>query len=128
MDVDYCGNMSAVGRYQYNFPCGSTSYSSGSDLTAGTAAVGSYKPNNWGLYDMHGNVEEWCLDWAVAHLRTFSVTDPKGATSASYRIARGGSWGSSASYCRSASRFLLYSPPSYASEFHGFRLCCPAER
>ncbi len=59
--------------------------------------------NPWGLYDMHGNVGEWCLDYADDY-PTGSVTDPKGPNSGSYRVVRGGSAFSSAELCRSASR------------------------
>jgi formylglycine-generating enzyme required for sulfatase activity len=57
-----------------------------------TAKVGSYAPNGWGLYDMHGNVWEWCLDWYSDKLPVGSVTDPRGPSSGSYRVKRGGGW------------------------------------
>ncbi|MFA7174296.1 MAG: SUMF1/EgtB/PvdO family nonheme iron enzyme [Kiritimatiellia bacterium] len=66
--------------------------------------MGSYLPNEWGLYDMHGNEEEWCLDWYVDHLGTTLTTDPRGPDAGSYRVLRGGDWNSAASYCRSAFR------------------------
>jgi formylglycine-generating enzyme required for sulfatase activity len=68
-----------------------------------TRPVRGKQPNAWGLYDMHGNVWEWCLDWFGAYPGG-SVTDPTGASSGSYRVLRGGSWGYTARYCRSASR------------------------
>ncbi len=61
-----------------------------SDTSKSTAAVGSYAPNYWGLYDMHGNVWEWCLDWYAASLGETTVTNPVGAASASKRVLRGG--------------------------------------
>ena len=83
------------------------------------AKVGSYLPNAWGLYDMHGNVWEWCLDWYAGNLGTGAVTDPIGAGSGSVRVRRGGSW-SPASSCRSAFRGDV--PPSYWDNNIGFRL------
>ena len=117
-------NMNEVGRYWYNFPSGSTSYSSSSDLSAGTAKVGSYLPNAWGLYDMHGNVWEWTLDWYQSNLGTSSVTDPVGPASGSDRVPRGGGWRDYARSCRSADRGSNYPSGGYYDD--GFRLCCSA--
>jgi len=85
-----------------------------------TAAVGSYTPNAWGLYDMHGNVWEWCLDWYVGHLGTAPVEDPTGASSGSDRVRRGGAWDCGAINCRSACRSC--SVPSLRHYAFGFRL------
>ena len=113
--------MDEVGRYEYNFPSGGTDFSSSSGLTAGTAAVGSYAPNAWGLYDMHGNVREWCADRYGMY--GGDATDPAGAASGSYRVMRGGSWFNYAQSCRSAYRGII--SPSYANNnYYGFRLCC----
>ena len=81
--------------------------------------VGSYLPNAWGLYDMHGNVFEWCLDW-WGDYPTSSVTDPKGASTGSYRVMRGGCLNRDADRCRSASR-LDDSPDDYFID-RGFRV------
>jgi formylglycine-generating enzyme required for sulfatase activity/serine/threonine protein kinase len=67
-----------------------------------TSEVGSYQANGWGLYDMHGNVYEWCADWYGEKLGGGS--DPEGASTGSYRVNRGGSWISLAQDCRAANR------------------------
>ena len=68
-----------------------------------TVSVGSFRPNEFNLYDMHGNVGEWCSDWYGAYPMG-SVTDPAGPGSGSRRVHRGGSWFSFGSNCRSADR------------------------
>ncbi|MBR5626042.1 MAG: formylglycine-generating enzyme family protein, partial [Thermoguttaceae bacterium] len=65
--------------------------------------VKSSQPNAWGLYDMHGNVREWCSDW-YADYPTGCITDPTGPKRGACRVNRGGSWESPDSVCRSASR------------------------
>lgn len=68
-----------------------------------TTEVGSYSPNAWGLYDMHGNVQEWCCDRHGDYPKG-AATDPRGASSGPDRVLRGGSWFCSARCCRSAYR------------------------
>jgi formylglycine-generating enzyme required for sulfatase activity len=84
-----------------------------------TTTVGSYQPNAWGLYDLHGNVWEWCRDWYGTY-PIGSVTDPQGATSGSGRVVRGGSWNYNGKYCRSSYRFDF--PPSGRFNYFGFRV------
>ena len=85
-----------------------------------THPVGGKKPNPWGLYDMHGNVGEWCQDW-LGDYPTGHVTDPKGPSSGKYRVVRGGSRGSFDIYCRSATRTSHFGPDDRHGGI-GFRL------
>ncbi len=70
-----------------------------------TVSVGSFRPNAWGLYDMHGNVSEWCQDrYDKGFYAQSPDVDPQGPASGMYRVMRGGSWNDIAVNCRSASR------------------------
>ena len=110
-NVEEDENMSKLGRYEYN--CGD-----GKGDCRQHTVVGSYSPNAWRIYDMHGNVLEWCLDWYGDY--EGDATDPSGPAEGIRRVLRGGSWGHSAYFCRSASRINI-SPSDY--EYHyGFRL------
>jgi len=83
-------------------------------------SAGSKKPNPWGLYDMHGNVWEWCQDWYEKNYLPGHVTDPKGPSSGTDRVFRGGGWDDYARFCRSANRFR--SRPGYRYGGMGFRV------
>ena len=112
--AETCPNLSEVGRYKANAGDGAQN----GDTRVGTAKAGSYRPNEWGLYDLYGNVREWCLDWSGNYAGAES--DPRGAASGSGRVERGGSWGINALSCRSASRYNG-SPSNRGNGYFGFR-------
>ena len=89
-----------------------------------THPVAKKQPNAWGLYDMHGNVWEWCRDWYADRLPGGAATDPVGAPSGTDHVLRGGSGGYPADYCRSALRY--WGAPGFCSSFVGFRLALSA--
>ena len=91
------------------------------DKNAGkqTHPVGQKKPNAWGLYDMHGNVYEWCADW-YGDYPGETLIDPAGPTTGVIRVLRGGGWLSGARYCRSAYRLRF--GPGFRYYSLGFRL------
>jgi len=101
-----CSNLDEAGWYDEN-------------SVRSTHEVGRKKPNAWFLYDMHGNVWEWCLDWYTTY-PDGNVTDPVEASTGSSHVFRGGSWGNVAGFCRSAYRDN--SMPARRHNRLGFRL------
>ena len=116
---------------EWEFACRagtSTAYSYGDKITPKdanydelkTVAVGSYKPNAFGLYDMHGNVWEWCEDWYEDY-PAGAVTDPKGPATGENCVYRGGSFHDGVSGVRASNR-ANSGTPSYRNSAGGFRL------
>jgi formylglycine-generating enzyme required for sulfatase activity len=147
--VEFCGKLSAMPaektaghvyrlptEAEWEYACRSgtaTAYGFGDDASrlgdygwfegnsdSRTHPVGEKKPNAWGLYDMHGNVWEWCQD-RYGDYPSGSATDPTGATSDLYRVRRGGGWYGNAGYCRSAGRGRGDSPEGRYDRL-GFRV------
>ena len=100
------GNLEDMGWYSVN-----------SQYT--THPVGQKQPNAWGLYDMHGNVYEWCQDWLRGDYPSGAVTNPTGADNSGERVRRGGSYTTSASDYRSANRKA--DEPHLSYDYYGFR-------
>ena len=119
--------LDTVGWYCYNNDTGTTG---SNDVTnnasgSGTHQVGQKAPNALGIYDMSGNVWEWCYDWYNSRVSTGEETDPLGSSSGSSRVLRGGSWdslASSASVCDRGNH-----APSYGYSGLGFRLVRSAQ-
>ena len=112
-DTGFNSNLDAMGWYYFNR---TTQYPDG------TKPVARKQGNKWGLFDMHGNVWEWCQDWYDDY-PSGPVTDPQGPVTGSLRVIRGGSWNGSARVARSANRGN--GAPGFRDFNLGFRLALP---
>jgi len=106
-------NMNQIGWY-----CGNSGYST---PEYGTKPMGGKEPNDWGLYDLSGNVWEWNWDWYQREYQDDVTTDPVGPTTGLYRVLHGGYWNGEAENCRSANR-SSGNPPGNREYYLGFRL------
>jgi formylglycine-generating enzyme required for sulfatase activity len=113
---------SSQANFDGNYPYGGTA--KGPYLES-TSPVGNYQPNAWGIYDMHGNLMEWCQDWySDGYYGSSTGADPKGPSTGTSRVLRGGSWYSNAVGVRSALRDT--NSPVGRHDFIGFRVVAAA--
>jgi formylglycine-generating enzyme required for sulfatase activity len=126
---EYCCRAGSTTRYSFGEDAGGLGRSGWYDGNSGsqTHAVGGLEPNVWGLYDMHGNVWDWCLDsWdGSANYPSSAVSDPYVA-SGPLRVLRGGSWYDASGHCRAAHRVRL--EPGDTVDIGGLRVVCAPVR
>ena len=152
--VEFCRKLGAKEGVQYHLPTEaqweyacragtSTNYSFGNDQSKVAQhvrcsrnsyhigenyahPVGQKLPNPWGLYDMHGNISEWCQDWYATYSSEDIASDPIGPAQGKRRVLRGGSWNNEAPEVRSASRHSL--APVRRNDVYGFRVACVSDK
>ena len=126
-------NLMRLGRFRTNNPGGNATTATFAPTAGGTAVVGSYAPSAWGLYDMHGNVFEWCLDFFEAditgndgkvNIDPVNSTKTLSGVAVSDRVLRSGWYGNTATDCRSANRISF--GPENRTHHTGFRVICTA--
>jgi formylglycine-generating enzyme required for sulfatase activity len=120
LPADYAYRLPTEAEWEYACRAGTTNFFSFGDASsegdvyawtaensdAATHPIGQKRPNPWGLYDMHGNVWEWCLDW-FAEYPAAPVTDPLGPPQGKFKVFRGGGWNQELQFARSRNRFMM---------------------
>lgn len=128
LPAGYIYNLPTEAQWEYACRAGTTGIHAG-DLEAmawysansdgETHPVALKQPNAWGLYDMHGNVVEWCVDWYGGYPGG-RASDPTGLAVGQFRVLRGGAWGSPGGFCRSG--FRHWSPTNQGGSGNGLRV------